>query len=174
MTEESDSDMQNIEIKATFPHREKGIALAKSLGASDEGALHQIDTYFNVKRGRLKLREINDVESQLIYYERPDEDGPKTCAYEIVPVPDPVALKAVLDQSIGIWKVVEKHRLLFLYDEVRIHLDRVVGLGDFLEFEGVLQSEATSAVTQAKVEHLVAAFALSPDDLLSGSYSDMI
>ena len=64
--------MQNIEIKATFPDREKGIALAKSLGARDEGSLHQIDTYFNVSRGRLKLREINGDEFQLIYYQRPD------------------------------------------------------------------------------------------------------
>lgn len=166
--------MQNIEIKATFPDREKGIALAKSLGASDEGSLHQVDTYFNVQRGRLKLREINDIESQLIYYERPDEDGPKTSAYEIVSVPDPVALKAVLDQSIGIWKVVEKHRLLFLYDEVRIHLDRVIGLGDFLEFEGVLNGESSTDATRAKVEYLATAFALSPADLLSGSYSDLI
>ena len=83
-------------------------------------------------------------------------------------------LKSVLDQSIGIWKVVEKHRLLFLYDEVRIHLDRVIGLGDFLEFEGVLDHEAAYDAIQAKVEFLIEAFALSPSDLLSGSYSDFI
>jgi predicted adenylyl cyclase CyaB len=166
--------MKNIEIKAKFPNRERGIALAKSLGASDEGTLHQIDTYFNVDRGRLKLREINNSEFQLIFYERPDEDGPKTSSYQIVPVPDPQLLKAVLDQAIGIWKVVEKYRVLFLLDEVRIHLDHVSGLGDFLEFEGVIQNEASKDATRAKVDQLVIQFGLSPNDLLSGSYSDMV
>jgi len=165
--------MQNIEIKAKYPSPEKGIVLAKSLGASDEGILHQIDTYFNVDRGRLKLREINDSEFQLIHYERPDEDGPKTSSYSIVPVPDPQALKAVLGQAIGIWKVVEKRRQLFLYDEVRIHLDHVTGLGDFLEFEGVIQHDASKDATHAKVEWLVNQFGLTSQDLLSGSYSDM-
>ncbi len=166
--------MENIEIKARFPDREKGIALAKSLGASDEGTLHQIDTYFNVNRGRLKLREIDGVEFQLIYYERPDEHGPKTSRYEIVPVSDPQAFKAVLDHAIGIWKVVEKKRELFLLDEVRIHLDRVTGLGDFLEFEGVIQSEEMRNATQAKVERLTHQFGLAPTDFVRGSYSDLI
>jgi len=166
--------MENIEIKAKYSDPERGIAIAQSIGASREGTLHQVDTYFNVDRGRLKLREINDSEFQLIFYERPDEEGPKTSTYQIVPVPDPKLLKTVLGQAIGVWKVVEKRRVLFLYEEVRIHLDHVSGLGDFLEFEGVVQSEASKDATRAKVDQLVIQFGLTSDDLLSGSYSDMV
>ncbi len=167
-------NVENIEIKARFPDRATGIALAKSLGASDEGTLHQIDTYFNAHRGRLKLREINGAEFQLIYYERPDEQGPKTCAYHIVPILDPNACKAMFDQAAGIWKVVEKQRALFLFEEVRIHFDHVSGLGDFLEFEGVVQNAASKPSTAAKVEQLVHQFGIAPQDLLSVSYSDML
>lgn len=165
--------MQNIEIKATFPDRERGIALAKSLGASDEGTLHQIDTYFCVRRGRLKLREIDGTEFQLIYYERPDQTGPKTSAYHIVPIADPRALKVALGQAVGIWNVVEKHRALFLFEEVRIHLDQVTGLGGFLELEGVVHKGQSKDATQSKVEYLMGQFGLTRQDLVPGSYSDM-
>lgn len=166
--------MENIEIKAKFADLDKGVALARTLGATDEGVLHQIDTYFNVREGRLKLREINTERAELIFYKRTDEDGPKSSRYQILPIADPNSFKAMMDEAVGIWTVVEKHRRLFLYDEVRIHLDDVSNLGTFLEFEGVVQNEATKDATGEKVRYLLREFSVLEADLLSGSYSDLL
>ncbi len=56
---------------------------------------------------------------------------------------------------------------------MRIHLDEVVGLGNFLEFEAVLGPELDDAAGRAQLEQLLEAFAIDPADLLSGSYGDM-
>ena len=70
-------NMENIEIKARYPDLDRGKKLAKAAGASYEGVLRQVDTYFIVANGRLKLREINGERSELIYYERAACVGPK-------------------------------------------------------------------------------------------------
>jgi adenylate cyclase, class 2 len=46
-------------------------------------------------------------------------------------------LRAALSSALGIKVVVAKKRSLFLWNEVRIHLDEVKGLGNFIEFEAV-------------------------------------
>ncbi len=166
--------MQNIEIKAEFPDLQLAKSRAESAGSVTHGTLHQIDTYFNVASGRLKLREINGNECQLIFYQRPDAAGPKTSAYQISPVPNPSTMKAVLTPALGVWKVVEKKRELYLHDEVRIHLDRVTGLGDFIELEGVVTQPELFDAIQRKVEDLMDHFGLSAENLVAGSYSDLL
>ncbi len=166
--------MENIEIKARYPDLDRGRRLAKAAGASYEGVLRQVDTYFIVANGRLKLREINGERSELIYYERAAGVGPKPSHYDICPVPDAGKLKSLLDAALGTWAVVEKKRDLYLFEEVRIHLDDVRLLGTFLEFEGVLEDESKRAGVQEKVARLISHFQIQSADLLEGSYSDLI
>ncbi len=165
--------MQNIEIKARYDNLEQAKSIALEMSANFEGALHQIDTYFNVRKGRLKLREINFQESQLIFYERPDQIGAKLSQYQIYPVEDAAHLKVILESALGIWCVVEKQRELYLFDEVRIHLDRVKHLGNFLELEGVLSPKTWNTAVKNKVEWLVTQFKISKADLIEVSYSDL-
>ncbi len=107
--------------------------------------MHQVDTYFAVEQGRLKLREIvhtrpageTTATAELIRYERPDEAGARVSAYERTELADPTETRAQLAAEHGIRGVVEKDRELWLVDATRIHLDRVVGLGDFVELETV-------------------------------------
>ncbi len=166
--------MENIEIKACYPDLPKAHSIAEKIGATFEGVLLQTDTYFNVANGRLKLREINSKDGELIYYERPNQAGPKSSNYEICSIQDPAQLKATLALALGVLVVVEKKRDLYLYEEVRIHLDSVASLGAFLEFEGVVEKAISRDVAQQKVEWLLTQFQIAPGDLIESSYSDMI
>ncbi|MFQ5637611.1 MAG: class IV adenylate cyclase [bacterium] len=166
--------MQNIELKAKYENLESAENIARKIGAEFSATLRQIDTYFRVKTGRLKCREINSSECQLIFYTRPDEAVPKLSDYRIYPVDDPAAMKDILESALGSWCVVEKRRKLYLYDEVRIHLDSVTKLGDFIEFEGVLTPNVDKRATREKVNWLISQFHISPSDFVDRSYSDMM
>ena len=66
----------NIEIKARCPDAKAIRSILQSRKADFKGIDHQVDTYFKVPFGRLKLREGN-IENNLIYYDREDKKGPK-------------------------------------------------------------------------------------------------
>jgi adenylate cyclase class 2 len=128
----------NIELKARLASLDAARQIARDVATESLGTEHQKDTYFHSPGGRLKLREIEGRPAQLVAYDRPNTTQPKESAYELVPVPDPEGLKRALTRVLGIRAVVDKQREIFLYHNVRIHLDQVVGLGAFLEFEAVL------------------------------------
>lgn len=61
-----------------------------------------------------------------------------------------------------------------MWGDVRIHLDRVEGLGDFLEFEAVAPEQSDLADERQKVRNLREIFAIRSDDLIDRSYSDLM
>ena len=126
---------KNLEIKAKIPNVQHAISIAYDLYASYKGELHQIDTYFNVHHGRLKLREILNDHFELIYYERNEESQQRLSTFELYPVVDVNHMKKMLTQANGVIGIVEKRRTLFIYKNTRIHVDEVQRLGTFLEFE---------------------------------------
>lgn len=166
--------MQNIEIKARYAELDHARKIAREINAEPQGVYEQVDTYFFVKRGRLKLREISSQQTQLIFYYRPDEVGPKTSDYHIYPVERSEHLKRMLQSALGVWQVVEKQREVYWYDEVRIHLDQVTNLGSFVEFEGVLADSAKQTSVTGKVEFLISRFEIEKSDLIAASYSDLL
>ena len=168
--------MPNIEIKAVYPNQSKAEKIAKGLKARFVGRDYQVDTYFRTKAGRLKLRESRLSGAQLIPYMRPDQKGPKTCNYAVIPIREPRKVKALFRTTLGIDAVVEKRREIFLAGNVRIHLDRVKNLGDFLEFEAVFQNDSPRVrrTEKLKVEKLLRAFEVPPKSLLRNSYRELI
>ena len=48
-------------------------------------------------------------------------------------------MRAMLSQIMGAWIEVEKTRQVWLWENVRIHLDHVKGLGQFVELEAVTE-----------------------------------
>lgn len=163
---------RNIELKARLHDREAAVAVCEGLGASFEGHIHQVDTYFRVAEGRFKLRESDPGDDYLVQYRRPDVPGAKGCDYTITVTPR--SIRPVLAQALGVLAVVDKVRTLFLWENVRIHLDRVEKLGDFIEFEAVLDEEHDDADGEAKVARLRTAFGIEDDDILAPSYLDMV
>jgi homotetrameric cytidine deaminase len=158
---------RNLEIKAQDADPRRTLEAALELGAEDGGELAQRDTYFGGARGRLKLREQTPGEPELIQYRRPDEEGPRTSEFRIVPVAADESLKEALDAALGTLIVVEKRRRLLLWEGVRIHLDDVDGLGTFVELEAPEDGDQ-----EAKVERLTEALGIG--DPIAGSYSDLL
>lgn len=165
----------NLEIKARCADLVAVRARAERLATSHLGVDAQVDTYFQVPRGRLKLRESSLSGGQLIPYLRRDERGPKRSDYQVIPVSDPSAVRGLLEAILGRHRVVRKRREIFLYENVRIHLDEVEGLGTFVELEAVFDGSAAElAVQQRKVDFLMRELAVAPDDLLDVSYEGLL
>jgi adenylate cyclase, class 2 len=168
---------RNIEIKASVADLERARATAERLATSRLGIEQQRDTYFGCPAGRLKLREIEGRAVQLIAYERADRPNAKASDYRLVDVADSnsaIALRELLDAALGTLVVVAKSREIFLYQNVRIHLDEVAQLGSFIEFEAVVGGAVGDAIAHEQVKWLIEQFEIGAADLISGSYSDML
>ncbi len=164
----------NIEIKARSAEQDKIRALLRERAARFVGEDHQIDTYFRAPRGRLKLRE-GAIERNLIYYERPDQQGPKASNVTLYkPGPD-AALKEILTQVLGVLVVVDKRREIYFIDNVKFHLDRVDHLGTFVEIEAI---DADGTIGEARLHeqcaHYLDLFEIAEEDLVHVSYSDLL
>lgn len=166
-------ERRNLELKARDRDPARSVRVCRELGAEDHGTLIQRDTYFAASRGRLKLREEPGA-AHLIAYERPDLAGQKESRYRLVEVPEPAELRAALATVLGITVVVEKARRLLTFEGVRIHLDRVKGLGDFVEFEGVATDGEDPIRFADRLDRLRAALGIRDEDLVRQSYSDLL
>lgn len=164
----------NIEIKARVEDFEAMRSIADSLSDGPVEVIPQEDTFFQTPRGRLKLRVFSPQSGCLIYYERTDQDGPKRSDYTLARTHDPEALKAALTLALGLRGVVRKTRYLYMVGQTRIHLDKVEGLGDFLELEVVLHDGQSDAEGQVIAEDLMQALGVERTALLEGAYMDLI
>ena len=164
---------RNVEVKARvndWPGMQR-----RAAGIADSGPtlLVQEDTFFHVSAGRLKLRTVNDAH-ELIFYRRPDRDGPKESSYLLAPVVDAVAMKKLLSEIHGIGNVVRKTRWLYLTGQTRIHLDRVEFLGDFLELEVVLKPQQSAAEGETIARKIMQQLQIEPRDLIDKAYVDLL
>jgi predicted adenylyl cyclase CyaB len=164
---------RNIELKARNADPARSLAVCAALGAEDRGVLEQRDTYFHATRGRLKLREEMGSTAHLIAYERADLLDRRESMYRIVEVEDAAELRLALAETLGVKVVVSKRRRLFIWRDVRIHLDEVQDLGDFLEFEAIVTPDRELAAAESLVEDLRGKFCIAAADLVAGSYSDL-
>lgn len=166
--------VQNVEIKAYSEDHEKIRDLLRAKNVSEKGIDHQVDTYFNVPNGRLKLREGN-IENHLIHYMRNNQRGPKGSVITLYDSHPESSLKEVLINALGILIVVDKEREIFFIDNVKFHIDTVKDLGAFMEIEaidsnGSIGKEKLLSQCNEYMEYLN----IKEEDLLSDSYSDML
>ena len=103
---------RNIELKARCDHLSLAAARAAELGAHQVGEILQVDTYFRVPNGRLKLREIAGKSPELIWYEREDSIEFRASDYEVVPIAEAALTKSALARALGIRAEVRKRREL--------------------------------------------------------------
>ncbi len=165
---------RNIEIKAAVKDLAIIQRLVEAIADQDPTELHQVDTFFRCNSGRLKVREFSDSPGELIYYQRPDLAGPKESLFFVSPAPDPGAMKRVLAAANGTLGVVEKRRLVYLVGQTRVHLDRVEGLGSFVELEVVLQENQTTDEGVTIVKDLMKALDIRESHLLDTAYFDLL
>lgn len=164
----------NIEIKARARDFEGIKSRAEELSDAPVQIIPQEDIFFNVVKGRLKLRILSPDQAQLIFYTRPDQEGPKRSEYHLTHSSDPVNLKRVLELAYGIRGVVRKTRYLYLVGQTRVHLDDVEGLGRFMELEVVLEEGQSDAEGQNVAEQLMSALGVERGDLIDGAYMDLL
>ena len=165
--------MKNLEFKANCDSLDVLRGHLANLQAEQRRTMKQLDTYFNVPQGRLKLREINTHEAQLIYYERADLAESRYSNYQVCDVPEPIAFKQLATMALGVKGVVEKQRELWIFGHTRIHLDEVRDLGQFVELETVIHDQ-TEGEAQAEHQLVKDALGIKEEDLVSVSYSDLI
>jgi predicted adenylyl cyclase CyaB len=164
----------NIEIKARVEDFEALKARAELLSDLPVAVVLQEDTFFNTRKGRLKLRILAPNRGYLIYYERPDQGGPKRSDYHLAESREPENLKTALSLALGVRGVVRKTRYLYMVGQTRIHLDDVEGLGQFMELEVVMKEGQSDAEGQAIAEDLMRRLEIREEALLEGAYMDLI
>lgn len=167
-------EILNIEIKARSNDQREIREILKAKKADYKGTDHQIDTYFKVPNGRLKLRE-GTIENNLIHYLRDNKDGPKQSKITLFKSSLDSTLKDVLTRALGILTVVDKEREIYFIENVKFHLDKVKGLGTFVEIEAIdKNSTIGKEKLQFQCEYYLKLFDISKEDLVSESYSDLI
>jgi homotetrameric cytidine deaminase len=167
---------RNVECKAADPDPQATLRAALAYGAQERGVLDQRDTYFSAPQGLLKVREERAEDggatrAQLVSYARAHEAVAGTSAYHLVDVPDPAALIAALDATLGTVVVVHKRRRLLLWQEVRIHLDEVEGLGRWIELEAVAPPESDLSTEHARVAELREVLGMADERVVAGGYA---
>ncbi|MGB3798506.1 MAG: class IV adenylate cyclase [Lewinella sp.] len=165
-----------VEIKARTQDHDRLRHLLTAEGADFRGTDHQIDRYFRVHEGRLKLR-IGNIERSLIFYQRPDQTGPKDSSVSLTVLKtekEAVSLSDTLERALGVWITVDKEREIYFIDNVKFHLDTVAGLGTFVEIEAIGESETERKTLRKQVDHYRSLFDLADEDLLAISYSDLL
>lgn len=164
----------NIEIKARVIDRDALIDRAAVLATSARTDIAQDDTFFRCDAGRLKLRTLNEDHGELIFYQRPDEAGPRASFYTATVTRDPSGLRETLTLAYGSAGRVRKHRVLFIAGRTRIHLDRVENLGDFVELEVAIEDPTDTDSGTSEAETIMAALGIEPAQLVATAYVDLI
>jgi predicted adenylyl cyclase CyaB len=163
-----------IEIKAKCESQEAIRRIIRSRHADFKGTDHQIDTYFQARDGRLKLREGN-IENYLIFYKRGDKAGPKQSDVILFETKPGSPLKEILVKSVGILVEVDKLREIYFIENIKFHLDTVKDLGTFVEIEAIdSDGSIGKEKLMAQCSEYVKLFGISEKDLISVSYSDLL
>lgn len=165
---------RNIECKARDPHPGRSLEVCRRLGAEDHGEILQRDTYFEVTNGGLKLREERPGKPHLIQFERANEPEQRESRYRIIEVDDGPMLSAALAAAIGVRVIVAKRRRLFLWRDVRIHLDEVEGLGRFIELEAVAPPDSDLTREHRLIAELRDALEITDERLVAVGYAEQL
>jgi predicted adenylyl cyclase CyaB len=165
---------RNVEVKARIDSVEAMLPRARALADASPTPIAQDDSFFVCAHGRLKLRDFGDGSGELIHYHRPDTEGPKLSDYVRVPTAEPATLRVALTRALGLLGRVRKTRLLLMIGATRVHLDKVEGLGDFIELEVVLRDGQDAAEGEAIARGLLERLGVAPSRWVRGAYLDLL
>jgi predicted adenylyl cyclase CyaB len=167
-------NIKNFEFKARVNNIEKYENKLLELNPVFKGIDHQIDTYFNVLKGRLKLREGN-IENALINYDRENIAGSKKSEIILYQHEPNIALKQILSHQLGVKIIVDKKRKIYFINNVKFHFDLVENLGTFIEVEAIdINNKFTLKELKKQCEKYHDFFELSHNDVIDKSYSDLM
>ena len=165
---------RNIETKAVLLDARAAHATAARLSGTGPRLLLQEDVFFPCAEARLKLRIFAPDRGELIRYQRADKAQARSSVYQIAPTSAPGTLREILTATLGMNGSVKKRRSLYLIGQTRVHIDEVEGLGEFLEFECVLQAEQSDAEGKRVVTELLSQFGIEQGQLVAEAYVDLL
>ena len=165
---------RNVEIKARVADRAALVQRAEGIATEGPVEITQDDTFFRCETGRIKLRMFSEDRGELIYYRRADARGPKESFYVRSPTSSPGTLREALALAFGTSGRVRKQRTLYVAGRTRIHVDRVEGLGDFVELEVVLGEEESVDDGVREAHDVMAKLGIEASALVEGAYVDLL
>ncbi|XP_023317047.1 uncharacterized protein LOC106649910 [Trichogramma pretiosum] len=172
---------RNIEIKFRVDDIEDVEKTIQQISDVSVVIIPQEDIFFNIINGqeegaRLKLRQFKDGSGEMIYYIRPDIQGPKLSKYTKIDFDSKTcpSVREVFSKSNGILGTVSKVRHLYMIGQTRVHVDKVDGLGNFVEFEVVLKPDETIAKGEKIATELMKKLGIQENSLVSRAYMDLI
>lgn len=165
---------RNIEIKARLDSVAALVPRVAAIATEGPVEIAQDDTFFSCSEGRFKLRAFSATAGELIFYRRADLPGAKESFYVRSPTADPGSLRAALGLACGVTGRVVKRRTLYMVGRTRVHLDRVDGLGEFLELEVVLRDGETAEAGIREAHELMQRLGLDDAQLVEGAYIDLL
>ena len=164
---------RNIEIKARVLDPETLEERVRSVATEGPFTIHQDDTFFQCESGRLKLRDFGDGSGELIYYRRANRPEPRESFYLRSATSSPGDLREVLTLAYGSTGRVVKRRTLYFAGRTRVHLDRVVDLGAFVELEVVLRADESASAGIVEAREIMSSLGIGEHELVSESYVEL-
>jgi len=129
-----------------------------------------------VPEGRLKLRS-GSIEHSLIFYKRNNQAGPKDSSVALTRIETQEladSFAATLNAALGTWVKVDKQREIYFIDNVKFHLDEVVGLGAFIEIEAIGDSAEEREALLGQCRSYMSYLGVQEEELVENSYSDLL
>ena len=164
---------KNLEFKVRYKSLDLLLPKLADLRANREETINQIDTYFYNPKGRLKLRETDTSdEGWLIYYERPNIVESRHSIYQLYKISESSTFKGLLTVALGVKTIIKKQRVLWMYQNTRIHLDTVEDLGEFVELETVFQGQSEGDANKEH-NHVKSTLGLEAAEPIAVSYSEL-
>ncbi|XP_043496999.1 uncharacterized protein LOC122520794 [Polistes fuscatus] len=168
--------MRNVEIKSKIHDSKTIIEKLEKITDTKMILIKQLDTFFESKTGRLKLRRFEDGTGELIFYERLNTTGPKLSDYKKIDLNAKTYedMDKILSATNGIIGTIKKTRRLYTIDQTRIHVDDVDDLGSFLELEVVLKDNQDIDYGTKVAENIMKSLNINARDLISVAYIDLL
>jgi predicted adenylyl cyclase CyaB len=163
--------MINLEIKIKIKNISQIRNILGKIDAIYQFNMEQIDTYFKLGENKIKTREINNSEIQLIEYIRKEVKGKKISSYSIKSLNNSEK-NSLFKKNKPLCKI-HKKRELWIYKNTRIHLDTVKNLGKFLELETVLKNIPKKEGNK-EFNSLISMLQIDKNESIPYSYSDML
>lgn len=161
---------RNLELKVSCNSFNEIRNCLQEINADFIGKLIQKDIYYHVENGLLKLR-IENGEQSLIRYLRDETANDRWSDYQVIRLADRNA-EEFLKNLFTLETVVEKKRFVYIYNNTRIHLDKVKDLGEFLELETIVLNGSKDA--KKRFNYIVDKLNLDLNNQIKKSYKNLI
>jgi adenylate cyclase class 2 len=178
--------MYEVELKVRADHERVRERLA-DVGATGAGGVTQVDTYYDAPHRdfastdeALRLRRETPVEEDgatetvtKLTYKGPlvEAESKTRREHETVVLDDDEAAAILSGLGFEPAATVEKHRRFFRHDGYTVTLDRVDGLGEFVEVE--TEAEAVEPAREGAID-VMAALGLDHDEQIRTSYLGLL